>query len=150
MTVTTVDIQRIAEDVLTSVGDCEAVPAGREAAHDAHTTLVIGQVQITGCWAGSVVVALAERLAQRVTENMLGMSADELAPGDVHDVVGELANMIGGNLKGLLGVGCALSLPSVVEGRDMLLSLPGTHEVDRVALATDAGLCVVTVCASDA
>ncbi|MCU0705946.1 MAG: chemotaxis protein CheX, partial [Fimbriiglobus sp.] len=40
----------------------------------------------------------------------------EVTPAELADALGELANMVGGNLKALLPDGCRLSLPSVEPG----------------------------------
>lgn len=74
---------------------------------------VSGVVSIHGAWSGDVEVRLTPRLAGRLAREVLqleGRAADE---ADVRDVVGEVANMIGGNLKALLPEPCRLSLPHV-------------------------------------
>jgi hypothetical protein len=54
----------------------------------------------------------------------MGLSGP-VAPDDVRDGLGELTNVIAGNLKPLLPSGVSLSIPSVVEGRDYALRLCG-------------------------
>mgnify|MGYP006289827161 CR=1 FL=1 len=44
---------------------------------------------------------------------MLGISPELCEPVDVTDVLGEVANTIGGNVKACLGEGLALTLPEV-------------------------------------
>ena len=54
-----------------------------------------------------------------------GQSASD---NDVHDMVGELANMIGGGLKSKLcdaDVYCVISTPSVIQGAFDVQSTPG-------------------------
>ena len=53
---------------------------------------------------------------------MLGMTPEEVeGPEDVYDVIREVSNMIGGNLKSAfvdVGLSCVLSTPSITNGRD--------------------------------
>jgi len=44
--------------------------------------------------------------------------ASPVSIADVHDGLGEIANMIAGNLKPLLPPGVTLSMPSVIAGAD--------------------------------
>jgi len=72
-----------------------------------------GQVAIDGEWHGVVRVDVAPPLAEALAARMLG---DELSgePGvaDLEDAVGELANVIGGNVKSLVPGDGVLSLPA--------------------------------------
>lgn len=87
---------------------------------------VCAAVQITGGWEGAVVVACDETVAASFTAVMLGLDDDEpAAESDIHDVMGELANMAGGNLKAVVGREAQLSLPTVVVGSDLDISVPG-------------------------
>ena len=52
--------------------------------------------------------------AQRAAAAFLAMDEDEVAEDDVVDVMGELANIVGGNVKSMLPSGCFVSLPHVV------------------------------------
>ena len=60
----------------------------------------------------------------------LSMEPPETVDDVVRDVLGELANMIGGNLKCVLAGGLRLSMPSVVDGTDYSLRVcrAGTRE----------------------
>lgn len=77
-------------------------------------------VQITGGWEGTVVVRATRELARTITETMFGMDAGEAAQEDIDDAVGEVANMIGGNVKSLVPGPSQLSLPAVVVGEPMV------------------------------
>jgi chemotaxis protein CheX len=74
----------------------------------------VSSVTVTGEWNGHVVLELTDESAHRAARAMVG--ADDLAPEDVVDAVGELVNMIGGNLKGLVPAPSQLGLPMVVKG----------------------------------
>ena len=47
---------------------------------------------------------------------MFDVEIEEVSPADVLDAVGELVNIVGGNLKGMLPSPTGLSLPSVTDG----------------------------------
>lgn len=72
---------------------------------------------ISGGWQGMVVISLPDRLAFDVTNRMLGLDpAQKPITADVTDAVGELVNIIGGNVKSLVPGPSTLSLPVVVHG----------------------------------
>jgi hypothetical protein len=63
-------------------------------------------------------------------------------------VLGELANMIGGNLKCVLTRGIRLSMPSVVDGSDYSLRVCGAEIRERLAFGCAEGPFWVTVLAT--
>ncbi|GEP40208.1 hypothetical protein NPS01_38710 [Nocardioides psychrotolerans] len=72
---------------------------------------------VTGAWNGVVTVEIPDVVAQTATERMLGLApGEDLSTEDVADAVGELVNMIGGNVKSLMPGPSALSLPLVARG----------------------------------
>ena len=80
---------------------------------------IVGSVGFAGAIKGVVYLHLHEGLAGIITETMLGLEASELGEDEINDVVGELSNMIGGNVKSRLcdaGFSCQLSVPSVARG----------------------------------
>lgn len=79
-------------------------------------------ITISGAWSGIVSLEFAADTAAAVSSRMLGL--DQVTEEDVADAVGELVNMVGGNVKGLVPGPSVLSLPIVTTG--------------RVARATDA------------
>lgn len=86
-------------------------------------------ITVSGAWSGIVSLEFAADTAATVSSRMLGL--DQVEEEDVADAVGELVNMVGGNVKGLMPGPSALSLPVVTTG--------------RVARATDA----TEVCRAD-
>lgn len=70
-------------------------------------------IAIHGAWEGAVEVRLSPALARLAAAEMCGAAADTLADDQVRDAVGEVANMIGGNLKGLVPAPARLGLPLV-------------------------------------
>ncbi len=64
---------------------------------------------------------------------------------DVRDALGELANMLAGNLKSVWPHGIDLSMPSVVEGTDYSLRVCGGSLIDRMAFSGELGVIWVTL-----
>lgn len=104
-----------------------------------------GIVQIHGAWDGAIAVQCSDTLARQAASTMFSIPADAVSVSDMHDCLGELTNMIGGNLKALLPEPCALGLPVVVEGHDYRLRLPGSAPVRRSAFRVNDESIVVTV-----
>lgn len=91
-----------------------------------------GCVQITGAWEGAVTVHCSEGLARLLTAAMFMVDPEDTTPEEVGDALGELANMVGGNVKALLPEPCRISLPAVADGMDYRLSVPGARPVSAV------------------
>jgi chemotaxis protein CheX len=100
---------------------------------------LLGTIQVTGTTAVSLVLSVSDGVGRTGSANMLAMSPDEVTEEDQRDVVAELTNMIGGNLKSMIPGANFLSLPTVVEGRDLDLQVPGANLIDDVVLASDSG-----------
>ncbi len=105
-------VQSIADEVWPSlVGDGEAfvpvpVPPPAE--------VVSAWVDIIGPWTGSVVVTCAPATAAALTESVLMSRPPEVVDDeDVADALGELANVLGGNIKSVLPGDSRLGLPQI-------------------------------------
>lgn len=96
-----------------------------------------GCVQITGAWEGAVTVHCSEELAKVLTAAMFLVDREDTTPEEVADALGELANMVGGNVKALLPEPCRISLPAVADGMDYRLSVPGARPVTAVTWTCD-------------
>lgn len=81
---------------------------------------ITGVIGLTGNYKGVLAVHLPHQVAFAITGNFLGMEVTEMNE-DVEDAIGEIANMIGGNVKSMLsekGRDIDLSLPSTVSGKE--------------------------------
>ena len=71
-------------------------------------------VDVVGPWTGSVVLTTGAQTAADLTRALLGPAAPELLEHeDVVDAFGEIANVVGGNVKAALPGPSGLSLPDV-------------------------------------
>jgi chemotaxis protein CheX len=73
-------------------------------------------VHLAGDWNGTVLVECDRSQACRFAGRFLSVSPPDTVTDMVRDVLGELTNMIGGNLKCVLTQGVSLSTPCVVDG----------------------------------
>jgi chemotaxis protein CheX len=84
---------------------------------------VAGSVGFTGMVTGVVYTHTTLAFARRITSTLLGITDAEIEGDDmVNDAVGEMANMLVGQVKSRLcdrGQTCVLTVPSVVRGRSL-------------------------------
>ena len=104
-------------------------------------------LHLAGDWNGAVLLECSRSQACRFAGRFLSMDPPDTVDDDVRDVLGELANMIGGNLKCVLTRGIRLSMPSVVDGSDYSMRVCGAEVRERIALGCDDGPFWVTVLA---
>ena len=105
-------VQSIAEDAWTAlVGEDEILlPIPGEPTGD----VLSSWVDVVGPWTGTVVLTTGRETAAELTRALLGEHApDELEDEDIADAFGEIANVVGGNVKAALPGPSALSLPDV-------------------------------------
>jgi chemotaxis protein CheX len=91
---------------------------------------IVALIGVAGAWAGTGCVACSGKLACRLSEQFL-MTPFEAVNEDVLDAVGEITNMIIGNVKthleeiaGAMG----LSTPTVIYGRNFQTRSARVHE----------------------
>ena len=92
---------------------------------DGQGEMVIGSVGFAGTTKGAVYIHFQDEFATVVAGTMLGMEPDEFGVEEVDDVIGELSNMVGGNIKSSLcdsGMTCSLSVPSVTRGPEVVIN----------------------------
>ena len=75
------------------------------------------------------------------------MDPPEAVNDDVRDVLGELANMIGGNIKSAVATGLTLSMPSVTDGSDYGVRICGSEVQDRLGFECAEGPFWITLLA---
>ena len=113
---------------------------------DQRSGYLTGCVQITGAWDGAVTLDIPVPMARRAAGIMfMAEPADAVPLDQVHDTVGELTNMIGGNIKALLPGPCYLTLPTIVDGSDYAVRVLGGTAVSQAAFACQDQPFVVTV-----
>lgn len=104
-------------------------------------------VGLAGTYNGLVSLHMPSTLALTATSSMLGMTVSEL-DDDVNDAMGEIANMIAGSFKLHLskgGLDVHLSTPSVVYGKEYMISLGNNPDQLTLRFATDDDWFLVAV-----
>ncbi len=123
------DVVSIATDVWSSLNlDLEQTAPTLD---DAEIT-GSASVSISGSWDGIVRLDFAAGLPGELAAAMFMMEPADVSEDEIADAVGELANMLGGNLKSLLPEHSRLSLLSVVLGSSVTLRVTGATLVRRV------------------
>ncbi len=101
-------------------------------------------VYFTGPWRGAALVECTPSQAREFARRLMPLEGP-LSTDDVRDALGEIANMVGGNLKAILPAGVGISMPSVVAGSDFTLRVCGGRILTRVTLDSEVGLFRVVV-----
>ncbi|GAA3871762.1 hypothetical protein GCM10022243_41290 [Saccharothrix violaceirubra] len=70
-------------------------------------------VSVAGAWEGTLVVSCTDDASREVASALFAMPVSEVTPADIGDALGELANVLGGNVKSMLPSPSTLSLPEV-------------------------------------
>lgn len=139
------DIRAVTENVFASLTDF-SVATIDESTIDRHGhRYVTAAVSITGEWEGTVAVACCDELSRLITGAFFGVEPAEADPSEINDAIGEVANMIGGNVKALMPAPSQLSLPTVTTGIDYVVTFPGTREETREAFAVEGGFLIVSI-----
>ncbi len=111
----------------TMIGLSPQVGIPRWLKEPAPPTDLVGIIGLAGRWTGGLSFHVSRGLAERILAGMLGLGmGEEVSLEEVRDAIGEVTNMIAGQVKSRLpeGDGIALSLPSVIAGTDFLLQPP--------------------------
>jgi chemotaxis protein CheX len=136
------EIEEIVKMIWSTLVDMPILPGGEVVRNDDST--VTGIVNIDGAWHGAVFVRCPLALAARVTSSMF-QGDDRPSLDDVCDALGELTNMVAGNVKALLPQPSVLSLPTVAFGSDYEIGVLGTHVVASVPFMSESQPLVVSV-----
>jgi chemotaxis protein CheX len=123
------DLAEMVEQVWVSYLDPEGVSPLVPASDDGQPSEVHSSVSIGGTWTGHVVYASSAAAARKAAAAFLAMDVGEVSQEDMSDVLGELANIVGGNVKAMLPPGCVLSLPQVVLAPESATKYPNAERV---------------------
>jgi len=126
------DLAEMVEQVWESYLDPEGVSPLIPTYDENQPSEVHSSVSITGSWTGYVVYASSTQAARRAAGAFLAMDASEVSQDDVSDVLGELANIVGGNVKAMLPPGALLSLPQVTLAPESTARFPNSQRIGGV------------------
>jgi chemotaxis protein CheX len=106
---------------LSADGDCP-VAAPDEAA----AVPVTASVAISGGWTGHLVIGYSVEAATAVATAMLDRPSGRVTGDEIADAIGELANVVAGNIKAMLPSPTVHGLPAVHVGANCEIRFPGT------------------------
>ena len=110
---------------------------------------IVGTVNLAGAILGNVNAHFSDQFAYVITAAMLGMAVEDIdSTEEVHDVIGEVCNMVGGNLKSRLcdsGLTCELSIPSITAGSDLRIESKGWQRHERYGFQNHGDSALVEV-----
>ena len=95
---------------------------------------LLAWVEIGGAFEGVLTVQTADAFVGRAAAVMFGTEPGAVTREEMHDALGELANMLGGMLKPQLPGPSSLSLPSVADGDAAMPGFPNASVLVRVEL----------------
>lgn len=107
------DLMRMVGEVWETALGLPVIP--EEAAPADARPRVVGTINIRGACEAEVVVGCDPGLARKAAAMMFAVPEADVNHEQMHDAVGELTNMTGGQFKALLPEGCTLSLPTTAD-----------------------------------
>ncbi len=137
------DVAQIVREVWTSMLGLEADHLDVSATFAGPT--MAGSVGVSGLTDCLISMEIDAEGARKFGATMFGMDVTEVTDDDVCDAVGELTNMVGGNIKSLLPEPSTLSLPVVAFGRNPTLKVVGGKVIMQTHFVSDDHPITVTV-----
>ncbi|CAG37379.1 chemotaxis protein CheX [Desulfotalea psychrophila] len=106
------------------------------------TKSISAMVGFAGARKGMIAVHMPQNVALAVTSSFIMMDVTEINE-DVEDAIGELANMLGGQIKSVLaenGRDIELSIPTTISGQSYDFRSTGDNDRTVVYFKVDAGI----------
>jgi len=135
--------RRIAQDAFSAMAGIDLGSCDSHSVHD--EMLISALLHYNDGAGGSVLIECGQKLAFELTSRVMSVPAPDFLDNDVRDVIGELANIIGGNLKALMPPDTRISMPEVLNGPEGRLFLSSEKRLSRICLACDIGCCSVSL-----
>jgi flagellar motor switch protein FliN len=126
-------------DVFDTMLSFQLEPVQDKVDSDLNEMRIVGSVNFAGQVSGIIHIHVNKDFALIMTSAMLGMTPDEIEGEDeIKDVISELSNIIGGNLKSFFndsGFYCALSTPSITLGDDFTIKSLNTERYESLSFS---------------
>ena len=136
------DIREIATSIWETLFSVPLEP-GTTAPAASDESTVTGCVHIDGAWHGAVMLTCNEDLAVRLAGELF--QSESPSSDEIRDAIGEITNMLAGNIKAMLPEPSQISLPTVALGADYDLKVVGTRPVATVPFLSGNAPLVVTL-----
>ena len=145
MTITQNDLHQLTRAIWESTLGLEVRPIAESSFSEQGARLVVGRVQITGAWLGTVLLECSEELAKDVARIMFDLDSQQPTPEEVRDALAEITNITAGNFKSLVGRHCHLSMPQVTDGVNDQPAAPKDAVISRQAFDCQGARFAVTI-----
>lgn len=112
--------------------------------------LYIASVIFSGKSQGSMTIAMGESLATKIAGMMFDCEVDSVSFDDIKDSIGELVNVLAGNMKRVFFGDSELSRPIVMQGDNAILSVLGSDVVfQKTFVSGKAEQLIIQICQTD-
>jgi flagellar motor switch protein FliN len=124
-------------EVFDTMLSMDLTEADTVSASDLDGVRKVGSVCFAGDATGLVNIQVSESFAVEMAASLMGMEPEEIeGEEEIEDLMGELGNIVGGNLKSAFtdaGLICALSTPSYTSGSDFMIESLNMERYERFA-----------------
>jgi len=137
------DIVREIFELMVAMPTVKPLPSTAQI--DASVCGVTGMLGFAGTYNGLISLHCPVELALGITSHMLGCDCNEVND-DLRDAIGEVANMLGGNVKRVLskgGLDVRLSIPTVIFGGEHAVNVLSDPDCLVVAFDADGGVLLI-------
>ena len=157
-----VDINKFQRlDIISSVGDSiielfdtmlalDVELSDRDPFQNYEDFKVMGAIDFTGNVKGSIQFQVPKRFGRMIAAGVLGEELENIQDIEtVKDVIGEMTNILGGNLKAAFcdsGLTCKISTPSITVGFDFQIEILNMDRYEKFAFKLNDHDIVVEVC----
>jgi chemotaxis protein CheX len=138
-----VPVTRIAEEVFRTMLGIQVV--ARPGSLAPATDFITAAIQFVGEGKGALLLQCGLGTALHLTHRLMPGMNPAAFDADVRDSLGELTNMMGGNLKSALRPGVMLGIPTAVEGTDFAMHICGGNESASFTFAGEGGDFAITL-----
>lgn len=107
--------------------------------YEERTEIITAAIFFAGTRQGAVILECTHPQALFFAGRLMNIPAPDAIDDDTRDCLGEIINMIGGNLKSVLLPGVGLSMPSVLDGADYAYKICGGNLRERISFRGELG-----------
>jgi chemotaxis protein CheX len=138
------DQRMIAEQVFETMVDMELTPV-EEHLVGTEVNAIAALLHYSGPWQGAMLIECTLGLALTFTARLMSIERPAAVDADVLDSMGELVNMVGGNLKGLMPEETCISTPKVISPGELDDLLGVYKRVSRVCFNVGGEHCCISL-----
>lgn len=105
---------------------------------------IVACVHVVGGWSGTLCLVWSESDSRKIAAAVTDLPLADISEAQVEDCLKELGNMIGGNLKPLLGSGALLSPPKLIYCQNFDPAMVGGIGIETISFVSpDWGMSII-------